>query len=485
MNPDPSRPPVRERDRLWYNTVDDRPSLSQELKPSSNLSMEDLIKSLGCANNSEFRRLAAELLGQRGAAAAPAISALLIAGIDNDATVRKAALTALEMIDPGWTQNLEVKKALPKLMEVFKHSYCFIKAYSEEMSQAAYKLLQQIGEPAVSSIANLIVEEGDKVEYKIRAIWLLRDIGSGAASAIPQLTQALSDKASKVRITAAEVLAEFGTASKVATPELIAGFTDRDGDVRKAMTLCLVATKPAVPDLLPLLVDKNTHVRESTSSALVQMGLQALPILIDTVSQWCNKPKANINNAKPSQEITEAVLQVLGKFGSNASTSMPTIALALLDPNPNIKFAAVRALGKIDRNWGSNQVVLNAISNLTNAESTVSKLIVGLDNLYDLDCIDVKAMVACLAQFGAAATPAVPTLLQLLKNWRFNPSIREAVINALGQIGVGAKAAIPALTEMLNNNDEHPLVRNATVIALQKIRKIDGQSEQKTMGFRW
>jgi hypothetical protein len=321
----------------------------------------------------------------------------LIAGVDVDATVRTAALNALGLIDPNWIQNPEVQKAFPKLTEEFKHSYCVKKSYSKEVSKAAYKLLQQIGKPAVSSLANLIVEEEDKIEYKVSAIWLLRDMDPAAANAaVPKLIQALSNKASKVRIAAAEALVNFRPVAKVAIPKLIVGLADRDIDVRTAMVGCLVATEPAVPDLLPLLVDKNTHVCESVADALVQIGSRTVPVLSETVSQWCIKPKADSGDVEKCQEITVAALQVLGKIGAEASVSMPTIALALIDSNLGVKCAAAQALGNIDCNWVSNSVVFDTIANLAGAREIVSKLVVGLADLYNVN--DIKAMLSCLAQ---------------------------------------------------------------------------------------
>jgi HEAT repeat protein len=505
---------VRERDRIWFDTRDNRPNLQPELKPSSSSSIEDLIKSLGCGNNSEFRRLAAELLGQRSQTATPAISALLIASVDVNATVRTAALNALESIDPGWPQNPEAKKAFPKLMEEFKHSYCFKKSYSEDVSRAAYKLLQKIGEPIVPLLANLIVEEEDKVEYKIYAIWILRDLGLGAASAMPQLIQSLNHKVAKVRISAAEVLANLGTTATAATPEIILGLADRDEDVRKAMVTCLLATEPTMPTLLPLLVSKHYNIRESVANALVKNGSQTLKVLLEMVLLWCSKPKAGINNFEKYQEITEAIsnipeksdpettetalqlqkncgqeitvaaLQVLGKFGSNASVAMPTISLALVDPNPHIKFAAVRALGKIDRNWVSNPVVFNTVACLASTEVIVLKLVSDLTNLSSVDANndDIGSVVACVAQFGAAAEPAVPTLLQLLESWHFDLSLRRDIIDALVQIGAGAKAAIPVLTKISNDEDVDNWFRSAATNALLKI---NGRPNENEMGFRW
>jgi HEAT repeat protein len=438
LNPDSSKSSVRERDRVWFSTKDDRPNLPQELEPSGDSSIEELIKYLGHGNNSEFRYRAAELLGQRGSTAIPAISALLIACVDMDATVRKVALNALESIDPGWHQNSEVQKAFPKLTEEFKHSYCFKKAYSEDVSKAAYKLLQQIGKPAVSSLANLIVEEEDKIEYKIRAIWLLKDIGSDARDAVPRLIQSLSSKASQVRIAAADALVNFGTVAKDAIPKLIIGLADRDEDVRKAMMACLIATEPTVPDLLSLLADKNPNVREVVPDILIQIGPKTIPALVEAISQWCTEPKASIDNVEQYQKITEVALHVIEKFGSDASVAVPTIALALVDSNPNIKFAAVRAMGSIVPNWVSDPAVVKAIISFTSAEAAIPEFIAGLAEQND----DVrKAMVACLVETESA----VPDLLSLLADK--NPNVREAVTNALMQIG---PRALPALTGIVS-----------------------------------
>jgi HEAT repeat protein/tetratricopeptide (TPR) repeat protein len=330
-----SKAPVRERDSLWYDTSDDRPDLPEELVPSSNSSIEDLINSLEYVNNSKFRCFAAELLGQRGSTATPAISALLVACVDVDETVRRTALNSLELIDPGWPQNPEVKKAFPELTEVFKHSLCFKHSYDDDVSKVAYKLLQKIGKPAISSLANLIVEEEDKIEYQVRAIWLIKDIGPSAASAVPQIIQALSNKASRVRIAAAEALVYFNSVAKADIPitisEFIVGLGDRDIDVRKAMVACLLATKPAVPDLLPLLAAKNSNVCESVADALIQIGPHAVPILLKTVLRWYDNPKEKY------QRITVATMQILRSIEIDTSVIMPRVALALLELDLDIK----------------------------------------------------------------------------------------------------------------------------------------------------
>lgn len=289
---------------------------------------------------------------------------------------------------------------------------------------------------------------------------------------MPQLIQALSNKkASKMRIAAAEALVNLTPVAKAATPDLIVGLADRDVDVRKAMVACLVATEPAVSDLLPLLADQNLNVRGAVADALMQIGSKTVPILSETVSQWCTKPKANVDNLEKQQKITEVALQVLGKFGRDASVSVPTIAIALVDPSPIIKLAAVQALEKIDRNWMSNPVIAETIASLFGVEVAVSKLVIGLA---DRDVNVREAMVACLGQFGAAAEPAVPDILLLLSDC--NSSVREAVVNALRQIGPQAvtmlvKIVLQWLTQSkagIANVEKH---RKITGAALQMLGK--------------
>jgi HEAT repeat protein len=437
-----NKPPVRERDRLWYNTSDNRSDLPEESEPSSYSSIRDLIKSLECSNNSEFRRLAAEYLGQMGSTAGSAISALLLACVDGNETVRKTALNSLELIDPGWVQNSEVQKAFPKLTEIFKHSYCFKRSYSKEVSNAAYKLLNQIGEQAVSSLASLIVEEEDNIEYKIHAFWILRDMGKNAISAMPQLIQALNNKAAKVRVAAAEVLTTFRSDARVAIPDLTACLADQDIDVRNAIVACLIATESTVTDFRSLLEDSNSNVRKAVIDALVKIGPQvipgllpllkddnphvheaaintlerissAVPVLVEMVSQRYTNPRTDIDNFENHQEVIVAALHALGKIGSKASVAMSTIALAVIDPNSGIKLAAVQALGSINYNWVSDPIVVDAIAGFAGTEASVSKLII---NLADPNVDVRKAAVACLAQFKVAAKPAVPHLLPLLED---------------------------------------------------------------------
>jgi HEAT repeat protein len=513
--PSEERNPVLVRGRLWKNTREVGWQLAREQEASCDSSVEGLIKRLARVDKAEVRRSAAERLGQLGPAAAPAISALLDSAVDVDATVREAALNALNAIDPAWPKNAEARKAFPGLVAA-------LKSWSSDVSNAAFRLLGFIGLPAVPDLVNALSNEEDSIE-KVHAMRLLARIGPGAASAVPGLTRALASKSIQVRIAAAETLANIGPAAEAAVPALVAGLADPYTDGREAMAACLArvgaAAEPAVPALLPLLADREGRVRKAAAAALEQIGPKTVPALIKIVqtrdlrrlkawiksaikaSQWCTQPKPDIivmdhqkalrNLSWAAYEIVEewasleaaqeVALRTLGKFGPAASAAVPTIAHALTDPNPGIKLAAVQALGQIGPE--ARSVIPDLVQILVNGSESFKE--VAAEALENIDLNWISDPVAAEAIIGLArelsnaerpgeiavhtftviGTSAVPVLIDALESG--NRVTRQNAARALGRIGTGATAAIPALTQALEDN--HRWVQDEAAKALAKI----------------
>jgi HEAT repeat protein len=443
--------PVLVRGKFWKNTTEVRWETSREEEAPCDTSVEGLIKQLARVDRAEARRAAAEGLGRLGQAAAPAIPALLNSAVDVDATVREAALNALNAIDPAWPKNAGACKAFPDLVAALK-SWC------PEVSGAAFKLLSTIGQPVVPNLAGALLNQEDTIE-KVYVMRVLARIGSDAASAVSGLTRALSSQFLQARIAAAEALANIGPPAGVAVPALVVGLADPHADARQAMAACLArvgaAAEPAVPALLPLLADREYRVRKTAAETLEQIGPKAVPALIEViqtrdvqrlkvwiesmiqVSQWYTPPKPDLvvieplkvlrNRSWAAYEIMEeresleaaqeAALRILGKFGPAAKAAVPTVTRALADPNPAIKLAAIKTLGQI----------------------------------------------------GPAAKAAAPAVARALTDP--NPSIKLAAVQALGQIGVQTRSAIPGLIQMLVSSNES--VREAAAEALGNIARAD------------
>jgi HEAT repeat protein len=483
-----------------------------------------------------------------GQAAAPAIPALLNAAVDVDATVREATLNALNAIDPAWPKNAEAREAFPNLLAA-------LKSWSPEVSKAAFKLLSTIGQPVVPNLAGALLNQEDTIE-KVSIMRVLARIGPDAASAVSALTRALSSQFLQARIAAAEALANIGP-PETAVPALVVGLADPHADARQAMAACLArvgaAAEPAVPALLPLLAEREYRVRKTAAETLEQIGPKAVPALIELiqtrdvqrleawiesmiqVSQWYTPPKSDAIVTEPLkvwrnrswaiyeilkereslEAAQEAALQILSKFGPAAKASVPTVARALADPNPDIKLAAIKTLGQIGPTaktaapavaraltHPNPSIKLAAVQTLgqigvqtrsaipgliqmlvSSDESVREAATEALTNIAHADCnwasnpTATKAIADLARQLGKPGkrramraftvidSAAVPVLIDTLESG--NRIARENAAIVLGQIGTGAQAAIPALTRA--SQDDHPWVQEKAAKALAKI----------------
>lgn len=84
-----------------------------------------------------------------------------------------------------------------------------------------------------------------------------------------------------------------------------------------------------------------------------------------------------------------------------------------------------------------------------------------------------------ISQLGEKAAPAVPKIMELLKDP--DPVVKRTAAFTLGSIGPKAKAAIPALKEILNNSNDRDTL-TATVNAIRAIdeKAVEGVRVENT-----
>jgi HEAT repeat protein len=507
--------PIIVRGQYWKNTAETEREITplQDVVPDGRT--EDLIKMLGRIERAEIRRSAAETLGVRGRAATQAIPALVLAAVDADKSVRKAALNALEKIDPAWPKN-------PKTLEVIPSLVLALKSHSSQVPEAASRLLVLIGPSAVPDLVEALATKEDTID-KIYAIRVLARYGPDAAGAVPELSRALGSQNFQERLAAADALLKIGPSAVDALPALTVGLSDPFSDGRLAMVACLAnlgaAAEPSAPALVLLLGDKEDRVRQAAAAALVKIGPKSIRVLIEFLQmrdlRWLNARNAFEENIsiwamkpEPDTMVTDrrkawrnlswwfsdlfgdlnrlayaesAAIAVLGKFASAAEAATPTITKALADPNPSTKLAAVHTLGQIgpkassaipdlirlmaDSDKSTLEAVQAALENIDanwRSDPAVPVLVATLAIRLSDPEISGKLAAQTLILIGA---PAVPTLIDALQNG--NLLARENSALALGQIGKDAKEAIPALTEALE--DENHRVQTEAAIALQRI----------------
>ena len=142
------------------------------------------------------------------------------------------------------------------------------------------------------------------------------------------LLENLRDSNWRVRRSAVLKLGELNDPATL--PEMIALLEDKDSDVREAAVGAVAAMKPASEPLVKLLHDGNLDTRVAAAQTLALLGDKAaIPDLIDALndeSMWVRQP----------------VVQALG--ATRSAKAIPALVKALTDEDSGVRQAARDAL---------------------------------------------------------------------------------------------------------------------------------------------
>jgi HEAT repeat protein len=235
----------------------------------------------------------------------------------------------------------------------------------------------------------------------------------------------LGDEEAVIRAAAAEAL---GRISPATVPALIQVLQDPEKEVRQAAISALggvgAEAAAAVPDLVALLPQdgpRGLHVVRPLGA----IGPAAVPALIQALRGR-------------DADVRSRAAQVLGLIGPEAQAAAPTLVEVLRDPEARVRVRAAEALWQIAQD-PAGVALLPAVLG-------------GEDGVLRRDAA------RCLGQMGPAARPAVPALVEALRD--ADDVTRVLVAEVLGRIGPGAAAAVPALAEALREPDD-PISRTA------------------------
>lgn len=186
-----------------------------------------------------------------------------------------------------------------------------------------------------SSVKELIGQLGSSdAAARLTAIDQLGARGANAAEAVAPLAALLKDASADVRAHAAQSLGRIGAAAKPAAPQLITLLKDDDPLVRRQVVKTLVAIRPGPKVMIPLFIklmhDSDPGVQMRVLNAVSMAGEAAVPGLIEA-----------LNN----DEVAYWACVVLRGIGPPAKAAVPALAEKLKDPRPDIRLAAVLALG--------------------------------------------------------------------------------------------------------------------------------------------
>ncbi len=503
--------------------VADNETVTEQGQPTGNADTGQLIEQLA-DDDPQTRAMAARALGQSGDKAVAESLAKLVG--DEDASVRRAAIGALQQLSPGdeMVVPLMVKMlgdADPDVVAMATHSLAeagpdivpaMIKAMDDERTVYwAILVLSELGpdaEPAVPVLAEALGHQDAEVRHE--AAQALRAIGAKAAPAVPELITALDDEQVGVQLPSVLALGSIGPAAKDAL-EKISSLKESDDQLLQVCALWAIEKidpneerlkTETAPVLVNLLLNENQAVRNAAALAVLQLepGADVVgPLFTEAYGKASEGAQADMIDAAASLggEVVprlvvglgnpngrQQAIQILGRIGPDAAEAVPELLKHVDDPNPAIRADLFITPGHIRP--AANAATEAATNALQDSEEEVqSSAVYALGRIQpdDAACVDAItklmesdnprlttvcawALVRIDPENGDNYRRAIPLLVQATNHEQ--AFVRAEAVTTLGMIGPAAKEAIPALEKLADDPD--PEVREAAAEAIKMIR---------------
>jgi len=216
---------------------------------------------------------------------------------------------------------------------------------------------------------------------------------------------------------------------------------------RQAAVTALEIFGPKVPGVLPALMealdkDPDPDIRQNVAQVLGRMGVEAR-IAVEPLGQAVRKDKS-------AKVRAAAALALGGRMVPHSKVAVLVLAEALRDPEPGVREAAAKAL----KDLGDH------------AQPALPQLIEVLRDP-KADRFTRTYAVQLVAKLGAGGDAALQILAATFAEKDGPPSVRIAAAEALGRYGPAAEPAVPVLAASLKSGPVP--VRRAAAAALYKI----------------
>jgi HEAT repeat protein len=198
-----------------------------------------LVELLQGTDQPALRWQALRILAEMGTEAKEAIPALRGALEDKNPTFRESALLAICRIEPD-----RIAELTPAAIRL-----------SNWQSSSPHDVIQTL-QTRAGEVTPVLVQglRDPDPQYRLRAGFLLMNLGPAARSAVPELRVALENKEPVVRILAAITLARINPQTEGIVPVLRSGLAFNDYAVRQEVLHSIGSMGPAARDLMPDLV---------------------------------------------------------------------------------------------------------------------------------------------------------------------------------------------------------------------------------------
>jgi HEAT repeat protein len=540
-------------------TADDVPVLVKALEDKSfkvRGNAIDLLKGMGVEAKSAAGPLAAVVAEHHPALTVAAIEAIAKIGPDarnvtlpksktrtvyttllgeldhKDEMVRTAALNALDKLGPAEAGDLASLRTMLKRRTGTAESRCF-----------AVKALDSLGadaKPAVTELVDVFLDDADLKVRQLAGKALMgfaRDLKSSMAAIARRITDedgevrtsalkilaagtpeakdtlealrtALDDKIAGNRALAAQVLGEFGADAAPALEGLLTVLMASEPEPRKQAAIALGRIGKAARVAVPALREAKEGLGDAAETALTRIGTLSkddVPALSD-----------RLDNTKPVYRVLAA--KGLAMLGEDAAPAAAALAKRLADPSPEVRAAAIAALGaiggkaeekalpslckslaedEIAQNRGQVAEILPKVA-ATKADQAVTALSKSLGDAdanvrvkaataigsmgakgkggaaalgksaQDKEDAVAKASLEAISKLGPEAAQAAPELLAFLKKSETVEKQLE-LLKVLSDIGPGAKGVIVELASVGFKDGTNKVLFEGTLSAMEKI----------------
>jgi HEAT repeat protein len=358
--------------------------------------------------------------------------------------------------------------------------------------------LQDIGHAAMAAVPSLIPLLKDRDELvRERAIWALGAINADAANTVPALVACLSDKNFNIRVAATGALGAVRPMTPAALKGLVRALHDDEGDVQNEAAEALGELGdnaiPAIPALIEMLQSRKAYryshpvvLRPVAGTAARTLGMlgprakTAMPALLDLirdrkgvfegygVDDKCDNYEARGEAAIAAAKIdpqSDELLRILDQSlqEDDQIRGEVAVALALIGPKAKGTVPALLRFTYPNRPWPSTSREMACASAAVAIEPDNSRAVQEMLDFLNANTTpsgdDQWALLrAALGRAGAAASPAIPSLIDLVKD---RSTDQRNAARTLAVFGPDARSAIPALLGLLDDSWEDYLRQDA------------------------
>ena len=353
-------------------------------KLNAKVGVEDiqlLITLVGDKMFPEGRLFALDALAPLGAAAKPAMPALLIILKENDTPAKCKAIEILGQIGP------EVRN------DVYTQFIDFLRSPDADLVKAATEALPKLGKPEKEQMAALGRFLTDSnVNVRRYALTAVTDLGPAAESMQPQLIEVVkSDVQPEMRKLAITALLKVKP-KDAATVDVLAGVVKKNDDTMVSLhaLTALVEIGPgggALPGLLNGLEQKDKDVQKAAEEAFDKAVFEKAQV----------KALASALRSRTNPRIRGKIVDALLKLGADAEDAAEELGLVAKESEGDLRLKAIKGLAELG----------------PAGKKAAPELLAMLDSKTDKDdAVRIEAAIA-LTKIGAVETKqALPHLVK-------------------------------------------------------------------------